>query len=359
MRVRSALVALLIVPSVAGAQRAVPLKRALPAVPGRPACPAAARAPTSTAEQKRAARELGQRAQQSAILGDRTAARDQLRQAAAVDPTNADLAYRLARAQEALGQGEEAATEYCRFLALTPNAPEAAEARERVAALTKNRPTTVSDQIAAPFRAGIAAYEARRWTEAATQFGVAIARQPDWADAFYDRALARAAAGQRALAIADFEQYLRLRPEAEDRAAVVARIGALRGGPLSAGTAFGLGLVVPGGGQMYTGRTLFGLVSLAATGGAVAMAFQRGLVTEQYTVNPTDPFGTPLPPYTATRRVQGYPNRTAGLIGAGAIALSSAIEAFVYARHANSRDRRFAADLLPAADGVALRVTLR
>ncbi|MEO6529224.1 MAG: tetratricopeptide repeat protein, partial [Gemmatimonadaceae bacterium] len=83
--------------------------------------------------QRRTARDLAQRAQQSAILGDRTAARDQMTQAAALDPSNPDLAYQLARAQESAGAPDDAATEFCRFLALAPNAPEAAEARERVA----------------------------------------------------------------------------------------------------------------------------------------------------------------------------------------------------------------------------------
>jgi hypothetical protein len=141
---------------------------------------------------------------------------------------------------------------------------------------------------------------------------------------------------------------------------VIARINGLRGGPLSPAAAVGLGLVVPGAGQMYTGRKLLGVAALAATGGAVAFALQNGMVTERYTVTTDlDPFGNPLPPYTATRQVPGRPNLTVGLVGAGALALTSALEAFFYARHLNSRERRFAAELLPASEGVTLRVTLR
>jgi tetratricopeptide (TPR) repeat protein len=355
-----ALLALALAPGVSLAQGRVPLKRGMPAVPQRPACQAGAATRSSTAEQRKAARELAQRAQQSAILGDRTTARDQLRQAAAVDPANPDLAFQLARAHDGLGAGDAAAAEYCRFLALAPNAPEAAEARDRVAALTRSQQPTLPAQLLASFRAGITAYEARRYPQAAASFGTAIALRPDWPDAYYDRALARAAAGQSDLAIADFEQYLRLRPEAEDRATVIARINGLRGGPLSPSAALGLGLVVPGAGQMYTGRKLLGVAALAAPGGALVLAFQNGTVTERYTVTTdVDPFGNPLPPYTATRQVPGRPNLTLGLVGAGALALTSAIEAFFYARHLNSRERRFAAELLPASDGVALRVTLR
>ncbi|MBW8768601.1 MAG: hypothetical protein JF589_02470 [Gemmatimonadetes bacterium] len=354
------LAAELLLAETVGAQARVPLKRGLPAIAARPACtpPTAARA--ATPEQRRAARELAQRAQQSAILGDRIAARDQLRQAAAMDPTNPDLAYQLARAQEGVGAGDDAKKEYCRFVALAPTAPEVAEARERISALGGPAQATVSEQVLAPFRTGAAAYDAGRFAQAATAFGSAIAAQPDWADAYYDRGLANAARGQRELAIADFQQYLRLRPEAEDRQTVLARITGLRATPLSPSAALSLGLVVPGAGQMYTGRKLFGLTTLAVAGGAVAYALKSGDVTERYMVTDAkDPFGNPLPPYEATRQVQGKPYQTAGLAVAGAIALTSAVEAFVYARHSNQREQRLSAALVPTADGMAMRLTLR
>jgi tetratricopeptide (TPR) repeat protein len=211
----------------------------------------------------------------------------------------------------------------------------------------------------APFRTGVAAYEGGRFAQAVTAFGSAIAAQPDWADAYYDRALANAARGQRELAISDFQQYLRIRPEADDRQAVIARISALRGGPLSPSAALGLGLVVPGAGQLYTGRKFLGFATLAVAGGALAYALKSDPVTETYTVTPEDPFGNPLPPYVATRQVIGRPYLTVGLATAGAVALSSAVEAFIYARRVNQREQRFSAALLPAADGLAFRLTLR
>lgn len=277
-----------------------------------------------------------------------------------MDPTNPELAYQLARAHDAVGAGDDARAEYCRFIALAPTAPEAAEARERVGALTRPTQATVPEQVMAPFRSGIAHYEAGRFAQAATAFSSAIVAQPDWADAYYDRALANAARGQRALAIADLQQYLRLRPDAEDRQVVIARMNGLRAEPLSPTAALGLGLVVPGAGQMYTGRKFFGLATLAVAGGAVAYALKSDLVTERYMVtDDQDPFGNVLPPYVATRRVPGRPYLTAGLATAGAIAVSSALEAFVYARHANQREQRVSASIYPAADGVALRLTLR
>ena len=335
------------------------LKRGLPVVAARPTCTSVPAARTVTPTQRRQARELAQRAQQSAILGDRAAARDQLRQAATLDPANPQLAYQLARAQEAMTATPEATAEYCRFLALAPNAPEAADVRERLATMARSAQPTVPERVLAPFRTGVTAYEAGRYAQAATAFGNAIAQQPDWAEAYYDRALANAARGERALAIVDLQQYLRLRPEAEDRASVVARISALRGGPLSPTAALGLGLVIPGAGQMYTGRRAFGVVTLAVAGGVLAYALQTGPVTKEFVVNPKDPFGNPLPPYTDRRTEQGRPNLVPGLAAIGAIAGATAIEAFVHARRVNAGEQRFSAGLMPLGDGVAVRVTLR
>jgi tetratricopeptide (TPR) repeat protein len=336
------------------------LKRGMPVVAQRPTCPSTQAAARSvTTAQRRQARELAQRAQQSAILGDRAAARDQLRQAAALDPTNPDLAYQLARAQEAVGASSDAASAYCRFLALAPDAPEASEARERLTGLTRASQTAVPERILAPFRSGMTAYDAGRYAEAELAFSNAIALQPDWADAYYDRALTKLARGRREQAIADFQQYLRLRPEAEDRQAVIARVSGLRGGTLSPAAALGMGLVIPGAGQMYTGRRAFGVLTLAAAGGALAYALKSGPVTKEFVVNPKDPFGNPLPPFVDTRTETGRPNLTAGLAAFGAIAGATAIEAFIHARQVNAREQRFGAGLVPFGDGLALRVTLR
>jgi tetratricopeptide (TPR) repeat protein len=131
-------------------------QRARGAAPRAPAstasalCPAPRPAAEPSAEQRRAARDLAERAQQAAILGDRTSAREQLRQAAALDPRDADLAYQLARANEAAGATADAASEYCRFLALAPDGPEAAEARERVAILAP--PPRVAGPLTIPER---------------------------------------------------------------------------------------------------------------------------------------------------------------------------------------------------------------
>ena len=353
------LVALPLLSTLAQGQGRPALKRGLPVIAARPTCGPAGPVKSATPEQRRAARDVAQRAQQSAILGDRNAARDQLRQAAAMDPTNPDLAYQLARALEALGATDQATGEFCRFLALAPSAPEAAEVRERLAGLTRATQATVSERVLAPFRTGVTAYEAGRFAQAEIGFTTAIALQPDWAEAYYNRALTNAARGRRELAVTDLQQYLRVKPEAEDRAAVIARISSLRGGPLSPSAALGMGLVIPGAGQFYTGRKLLGLATMAAAGGALAWALKHDPVTKEYVVNPVDPFGNPLPPFVETRSEVGQPYLVPGLAGVGAIAISSAVEAFIYARRLNAREQRFSATVTPTADGLAVRVTLR
>jgi tetratricopeptide (TPR) repeat protein len=360
---RLVLAALISLPVAAGAQQRMPqrpaLKRGLPVVAPKATCSPMPAPKPATDAQRRMARDLAQKAQQSAILGDRTAARDQLRQAIALDPGDADLAYQSARAQESAGALDEAALEYCRFLALAPNAPESSEARDRVAALTVSAQAKVSEKILVPFRAGIAAYEAGRIAEAESRFGSAIALQPDWADAYYDRALTFAVRGNRQAAIRDFQQYLRFKPEAEDRAAVVARIVALRDGPLSPAAALTYGLVFPGGGQLYTGRKLIGAAVLGVAAGVVAYAVKTDPVQESYQAIGKIPFTDSTYLYTDTRTVLGRPYLKAGAAGLAALMLATAFEASKYARNLNVREQRVSATVLPIADGLAVRVSLR
>jgi hypothetical protein len=143
--------------SPAGAQGSQRTRGAAPAAPANALCPATRPAAAPSAEQRRAARDLAERAQQAAILGDRASAREQLRQAAALDPRDPDLAYQLARANDAAGAPADAAAEYCRYLSLAPDGVEAAEARERVAILAPpppraSAPVTVAGRLS-PTRA--------------------------------------------------------------------------------------------------------------------------------------------------------------------------------------------------------------
>lgn len=88
-----------------------------------------------SADQQRAARDLVSRAQEAAIVSDDATARDLYQRAARLDPSDPAIAYALARSYES-AHDLRAIAEYCRFLALQPTAPEAADVRRRIAALT-------------------------------------------------------------------------------------------------------------------------------------------------------------------------------------------------------------------------------
>lgn len=110
-------------------------------------CPAKPAPATPTDAQRRAARDLVARAQEAAIVSDDATARDLYQRAARLDPTDATIAYALARSYEG-ARDARAVTEYCRFLALSPNAPEAPDVRRRVSALSFE----LAPRITAPAR---------------------------------------------------------------------------------------------------------------------------------------------------------------------------------------------------------------
>jgi tetratricopeptide (TPR) repeat protein len=93
---------------------------------------------------RRAARDIAGRAQAASIVGDNATAATLYQQAARLDPSDASIAYALGRGYEAAGDSR-AMTEYCRFLALSPNAPESTDVRQRIAELALALPpdTTV------------------------------------------------------------------------------------------------------------------------------------------------------------------------------------------------------------------------
>ena len=325
---------LVLAASAAGAQRIMirePLQRSAPTVATRTACAPLTSPAAPTAEGVRQARDLAQRGQQAAILGDRIAARDQLRRAAALDPTNPDLTYQLARAEESAGSEPEAARAYCRFIALAPDAAEATDSRARLAQLMLSARHDDSLRAASALERGIATY-ARGYPDSAdAAFTAALTIAPDWASAYYDRAIVRIALGRRADAASDFQQYLRLEPGAPNRADVSTRVAELQEVPLSPTRALTLGLVIPGAGQFYTGRTVRGALTLVGTGVALACGLSERTSTESVQETATDPFGNPYT-YTTTRRVSDRPCRTPGFTAAGVIAVLSAIDAYRFAR---------------------------
>jgi tetratricopeptide (TPR) repeat protein len=259
---------------------------------------------------------------------------------------------------DAAGTGAAASREYCRFLSLAPGAPEAAEARERAAALALPPALArVSDETLATFRAALVAYDGARMAEAEAALDTVTAREPQWADVYYDRALVRLARGRSTGAAADFERYLRLKPEAEDRAAVVARIEALRRAALSPSRALSLGLLLPGAGQFYTGRPVGGFLSLGGFGVALGCALQQRTTATTTSETALDPFGNPYT-FPVTRYRTERPCLVPGAVAAGVIAVASAFEAFSFARRSGD-ENRVALAIEPGFERLALRVTVR
>lgn len=324
-----------LMPLVLAAQTAPPrepLKRGQPPASSSMPCPSAAERITApTDEQRREARGLAQRALQAALLGDSATARDELRQAAALDPTDADLAYRLGRAHQAAGASADAVSEYCHFLALAPSAPEAVEVRSRLSALASVATEPRAAAIISEFQRGVEAYESGRTADAEVAFTTAIRGEPQWAEAYYNRAVTSLARGAREPAVRDLEEFLRLKPEADDRAAIVARLASLRRVTFSPRTVLAAGLVLPGAGQYYTRRPVRGVITSLGVGTALIIALLQHTTTSAVEQTGTDPFGNEYT-YTTTRRSRERPYAVPASVAAIAISVASAIDAFKYAQ---------------------------
>jgi Flp pilus assembly protein TadD len=351
--------AALLLPHIAGAQSSVassPLK-APNEPPPRPLCSAVKPTTAPTDEQRRQARDLAQRGEQAGILGDSPGALKALRDASALDPTDPDLAYHLARAYETAKDAPSAAREYCRFLALSPTAQEADEIIEKVRILAPPPVDTTRASALAAFRSGMTAFEHGRLATADTAFTRAIRFDSTWAEAYYNLGFVRQMRGDRASARADFAQYLRFNPAATDRGAVAARISSLATPTLSSAQAFMLGVVLPGAGEFYTRRPIRGVLTLAAVGGAVAYGLQQKNTSKSIQSTGTDPFGNPYT-YTTTSVTAERPNLVIGAIAAGAVAAVSAVDAAIFAHFSGAEAARVGVTFLPGSATAVAKVSL-
>ncbi len=130
----------------------------------------------------------------------------------------------------------------------------------------------------------------------------------------------------------DFEKYLELSPRAADQATVRGAMSRLPDRVYGPGQAFASGLLVPGLGQMNTGRPVLGVLTLGVVATAAGFAWQQQekLETQMF----TDPFGNP---YTDTVTKVTRPLLVAGLVTAGAVWALAAFESSTYARRSRSR----------------------
>jgi hypothetical protein len=222
-----------------------------------------------------------------------------------------------------MGDKPDAVLEYCRYLFLSPTAGDAAQIRDKVAAILPAPELTRGTTIVDRFRDGVQAYDRSDWGDAAQAFSDVVAAAPGFGPAFYDRALALGRQHHQLAAIRDFDQYLGLTPAAGDSEAVSQRQLALRRELPSATVAFWLGLI-PGGGQYYTRQPLLGVLVTGGAAGAVVWGVQSQTVTKTATF--TDRNGHP---YTQSYQTSEQKNLGAGIAAAAGVTLLGAIEATV------------------------------
>ncbi|HET9983241.1 MAG TPA: hypothetical protein VFQ38_06630 [Longimicrobiales bacterium] len=260
------------------AGQALPLKTS-PGVAVRPGCPQSrAERPAAPTEMARAeAERLAASATQAAILGDPASAREMLQKAATLDRTSAYLARQLARALDGEGKSPEAVSEYCRYLRLDPSARDAADVRARVVTLAPGLGLALDPGHVA-FAAGVASFRRGQAAEAEASFSAALRARPSWPEAFYDRAVARAAQARDALAVADLRHYLALVPDAPDRRLVLAWIAARERASIDPRLVLAAGLAVPGLAEFQMGRPERGLLVVGVAGAGVAVGLLKKTV---------------------------------------------------------------------------------
>jgi tetratricopeptide (TPR) repeat protein len=272
------------------------------------------------------ARRLAAAGQEAALAGDQAAARDAFAKAAELNPGDDRIAYDLGRAHEELADTLKAVAEYCRYLTLSPAGREAGDVRERLPALVPRGAVQRAQEVQVAFRLGVALLDDGRFGSAAKEFDKVVRDAPGSSEGYYNRGLARAADGKRSDAIRDLEVYQAAAPTVDERVRVARAIDVLRRPVYSPGTAF-IRSIIPGFGQLYTGRPILGVLALAIAGGAGGMAFTSRTTEERIAY--VDPNNVPAP-YLQTSREKPY--ATIGLATAGGVTALALIEAVAYAR---------------------------
>ncbi|MHB1224756.1 MAG: tetratricopeptide repeat protein [Gemmatimonadaceae bacterium] len=289
-----------------------------------PALPSPATAGTGpSAAGRDSAAALAEAAAVATLAGEPERARDQLRQATALDPSSAEIAFRLARVAEDLGDAELATAAYCRLRDTAGDSAQVAEAIERVEALAVDRGLLPPEPALGRFQRGVSDAAAGALPAAERAFDEALTRAPAFAIAYYDRALVRLARGRTREAADDLDRFAKLTPAAVGRELNDVRT-LLERGNRSTAAALAWG-VVPGGSQFYTGRPWLGGVVAAAAAAGVVMAVQQETRMEERRF--VDPFGIP---YTDLVPVKVHPRRTLGLAVAGGATLVGAMEGAVF-----------------------------
>lgn len=275
------------------------------------------------------ARRLALAGQEAALVGDQSAARESFAKAADLNPTDDRIAYDLGRANEELADSTAAINEYCRYLTLSPAGNLAGDVRARLQRIVPANAAQNTQDLLSKFRLGLFLYDSARYDAAERAFDDVVHRAPLASEGYFNRGLMRAAIGSRSEALKDFEAYLAAVPTAEDRADVTRTIAILRRPVYGAGSAFFRGLI-PGFGQVYTGRPVRGVLILAVVATSAGLATLQTTTTKQ--IDYTDPNGVPAP-YD-----QEYTERKfliPGVATAAGLTAIAAIEAVFYARRSS------------------------
>lgn len=339
------------------AAQTLPLEREIPPPPERVLCtPLVGTAEAPSEEDAERAAQLLAEAARAAVLGELEDAADQLREAAELDPTSEEVAFQLAWALEELGQTEQAADEFCRYLALAPNGPESGAAQSRVEALRPPPTDPIPPAARAAFHTGVERYDAGAHDEAIREFSRALVELPRWPVAHYNRGLAYLATDRQRAGLSDLEEYLSLAPSsAANRPIVENRVAELAAvvPQYSATTAFVTGALVPGMGHVYTGRPGIGAAILATAGGLAA----AGIFYKEVEVLCRSPVTDgPCPEAEIADRIEERPFLIPGLAAAGVVTLVGAIHAARGARAPRAaRASALSFDPVMRPDGLGLR----
>jgi Tfp pilus assembly protein PilF len=330
--VRWGLTAALMVGALPVGGQELPLKRELPGAESF-RCPAPGEPPREpTPEEREQANRLGSDAAQALILGDTERARDLLQRAVQLNPRSPELAFQYAHTLENLDEVRGALVHYCRVLELDPDWSDAGEVRERLDALASEASASIPPDAVVRFRQGAEFAAAGRLEAALVALRDAASAAPAWPDPVYNQGVVLLRLGRRDQAADALARYLEMSPLAPDALAVSQRLGQLQasGSAPSPAAALTLGLVVPGMGQFYSGRPVAGITFLALAGGAAA----AGWLIEDIQVRCllTVPSGEECPAEFVEGTTTDRPYLVAGLVGAGAVMLVGAVEAWMHAR---------------------------
>lgn len=324
-------------------------------------CPAPVSPVLPSPDERARAGQLATDANQALILADYERVEALLGQAAELDPSSADLAYRRALVLSDLERRQEAMDEFCRSLDLGIEALGVTDARRRLTDLSDALRSSIPAAARDAFDQGILEADAALYTQSLTSFSAAMDIAPEWPEPIFNRGVVNERMGRTQDALRDFRRYLRLvAPDETDAILVSQRIGILEGAasvfPPNPMGALALGFI-PGMGHYYTSRPVPGTLTLTTAGMAIAAGFGFRTIT---TLCLSDtPAGGVCPPVDVVDETVERPYMWAGIGVGAAITLIGAFEAYRKAKARRSEaEAIFGGPPTEGVTGAGLRLDL-